>query len=148
MALRVIVTGSRDWNDEPAVARELRRIWWGIDQGPMIVVHGAAGGADTMAVRWVNRMRALGFTQVSHEAHRARWEILGKRAGHVRNGEMVAAGADKLIGFPVRCRLPGCAHRPAHDTHGTADCMQQGRDAGIPVKRVPGYRGDGSDGTG
>jgi hypothetical protein len=53
----------------------------------------------------------------------ARWEQYGKRAGPLRNEEMIQSGADLVIAFA------GGA--------GTADCVRRARRAGIPVREGP-----------
>jgi hypothetical protein len=52
----------------------------------------------------------------------------------VRNGEMVAAGADLCLTFIQECPCPRRA-KP-HGTHGSVDCATKAARAGIPVRHV------------
>jgi hypothetical protein len=85
---RVIVCGSRGWTDRERIADRL------FDLKPTtIVVHGSARGADRIAHQEAEKLG------LSVEAHPADWQRHGKRAGHIRNEEMAALGADLCIAF-------------------------------------------------
>ena len=111
---RVLVTGSRDW-DRPDVLAYALGYALG-ELGPFILVHGAARGADTMAATLHEQ---YGFTS---EPHPANWESLGKRAGFVRNAEMVDLGADLCLAF-----WDG-------KSRGTKHTIGLARKAGIPTR--------------
>jgi hypothetical protein len=126
---RILVTGSRDWDDGDLIAYQLGlAAGEGARQGRRVtVVHGACPtGADAIADRLA---RDHGFTV---ERHPAGWRG-GKAAGLARNTEMVAAGADVCLAFLAPCRKH--ASRPPHDSHGAADCAGKAEQAGIPVRR-------------
>lgn len=89
------------------------------DVSDVIVVHGAARGADTLAAQYAETH------YYAVEPHPADWEGFGKRAGHVRNAEMVLLGADICLAFP----------HPS--SKGTLDCIDQAWRAGIPVRIYP-----------
>lgn len=108
--VRVIVTGSREWTNK----HEMRRVLGGLPLGST-VVHGGARGADSIADEVA---RELGLEV---EVFPADWEQYGKRAGHIRNQQMVDAGADYCLAFP----LPG--------SRGTYDMMERAERAGIFV---------------
>lgn len=98
---RCLVTGSRDWPDEGAVYAALDAMWAGAVGGNyagLIVVHGAARGADRMAYRWY-RSRARQGWAVAQEPHPADWAKHGRRAGILRNIEMIRLGADVCLAF-------------------------------------------------
>jgi hypothetical protein len=143
---RVLVTGSRNWNDWQTVWRELTRyiaeesaaivdadgipLDWA-RQG-WVVVHGhCRTGADHWADRWANEHL------VEVERHPADWS-LGKSAGYRRNIEMVDAGAEVCLAFLNPCQKPLCQHLGLHYSHGTVHCMNQARKAGIEVREVYG----------
>jgi len=116
---RVLVTGSRVWSDSEAIHEALDREYERSPSG-MIVVHGAARGADTIAWQWAMDM----FYQrhlVKHEAHHADWDRYQLAAGHVRNAEMVKLGASVCLAFPLG------------DSRGTRGCMKLAERARIPV---------------
>lgn len=117
---RVLVTGSRDWTSfavQVAMERLLELLAM-TDRLPMVVVSGGGRGADALAFEWASQFQP---TLATTETHPADWELLGKAAGPLRNQEMVAAGADICLAFPLG------------ESRGTRDCMERARKAGIPV---------------
>ena len=118
MRLRILITGSRDFSDKTLAQQAL--VWVanvaGVENpADVTVVHGDARGADTLLAEV-----AASYGCVV-EAHPARWDELGKRAGAIRNCEMVALGADVCLAFPMP------------DSRGTFHCMREAEKAGIPV---------------
>jgi hypothetical protein len=122
MAYRILVTGSRNWpdGDEYLIYRAILR-WldgqgwtFGSDPNP-VVVHGGARGVDTISDKW-----ATSHGWVS-ECHPADWKRWGRSAGHRRNAEMVALGADVCLAFPLGA------------SPGTRGCMRLAWEAGIRV---------------
>lgn len=112
---RVLITGSRDWDRPDIIAFQLGYTVGKI--GPFILVHGNARGADKMAAELHEQ---YGFTS---EPHPANWESLGKRAGFVRNSEMVEAGADLCLAFIK------------DESKGATMCADLAEAAGIPTRR-------------
>lgn len=117
MTYRILVTGSRLWFAEEVIWEALDSIR--LERGPgMVVVHGACPrGADEIADRWA-RFRF----GVEAEPYPAMWGLLGKRAGFVRNQEMVDQGAMECLAFI----LDGSA--------GASHCMAAAKAAGIPTR--------------
>ncbi|WP_425300572.1 SLOG family protein [Nocardia wallacei] len=129
--LRLLVTGSRDWTDRAAMRDALATAWRDLQPGPIVLVHGAAEGADLMAAEiWTNG-------GLPDEPHPADWDICRpecdhppryrrdgtqycQAAGGYRNQEMVDAGADLLLAFP----MPG--------SRGTWDCLRRAK-----IQRIP-----------
>lgn len=116
---RVLVTGSRNWRDR-------RTVWLALqgelDRHPegIVVVHGAARGADDIADRWAWGMYEMGYN-VLPEDHPAEWDRFGAAAGHIRNYHMVKLGAAVCLAFPLE------------ESKGTFGCMELAEKAGIPV---------------
>lgn len=131
---RLLVTGSRLWDDDPVLCLHLSLAVQEAAPGqPVVIVHGAArSGADKTADIWACNHG------IPLERHPADWERHGKRAGFIRNEEMVSLGADLALAFVLPCVLPSCRKKKPHDTHGTAHCVALARKAGIPVKEVRG----------
>jgi hypothetical protein len=105
MVARVIVCGSRHWHDRKIIAGTLNELvlergWCFPDP---IIVHGDARGADRLAADEAGKAGML------VEAHPARWDVLGKRAGLIRNTEMASQGADLCVAF-WDGRSSGTAH--------------------------------------
>jgi len=122
---RVLVTGSREFTDYTTVCMELggvlRHLIATVRPVPkIVVVHGAARGADELADR---AARAFGMIP---EPHPADWDAYGKSAGYRRNAEMVKAGADVCLAF----------YQPGAGNRGTDHCARLAEKAGIPVRRI------------
>lgn len=117
MKLRVLVTGSRDWPDEQQVRDALRGVASGIASQNVLVVHGhCPTGADAHADM---AARIFGM-QV--ERHPADWTKYGRRAGPLRNAEMVRLGADICLAF-IR-----------DNSRGASMTAHLAESAGIPVR--------------
>jgi hypothetical protein len=116
---RILVTGSRDWDDYDLVRDALTMAIY--QNVPAVIVHGACPrGADAIASWWIRRYRFLGLTE---ERHPANWQLNGKRAGFIRNAHMVNLGADVVLAF-IKDGSRGASH--------TAALAEA---AGIPVRR-------------
>lgn len=95
MAIRILVTGSRDWTDKEIIKTAAVNLLNKFEDQELTLVSGACpNGADRLAEEiWVaNRIGPI-------ELHPANWELYGKRAGFIRNAEMVYPGADVCIAF-------------------------------------------------
>ena len=96
--LRIIIAGSRDFNDYELLKREVLNIVK-YDNRPkeyVKIVSGCARGADTLGERFAK--------EFGLEVNRfpADWDNLGKRAGYVRNAEMAKfAVADGNYGLLI-----------------------------------------------
>lgn len=117
---RLLVTGSRTWTNMQVMRNELIRAYRDLNNlGEVILVHGGAAGADTMAGRiWMS-----GHLPV--EVHEANWKTNGiffSGAGRARNMKMVHLGADLCLAF-IKNNSRGASH-----------CAQAAEDAGIPVR--------------
>jgi YspA, cpYpsA-related SLOG family len=109
---RILVTGSRDWEDNRTIWQALASTVLANTQidAPVIVVHGACPrGADAHAAAWARRTQADGRRPVAEERHPADWEQYDKAAGFRRNAEMVALGADVCLAF-IRNGSRGASH--------------------------------------
>jgi hypothetical protein len=113
--MRVIVCGSRTWNDGDAIHDELDNI----DRENLTIIQGGARGADSIARGW-----ALD-ADVKCEEYPADWNRHGRSAGPIRNREMLDHGADLVIAF-----------RATGESRGTDDMIRESRRRGIPVRVV------------
>lgn len=111
--LRILVTGSRNWDDRDAVIDALIERDDGVPEA--VLVHGGARGADTMAA---NLAEMFGWAV---EAHPADWARYGKSAGFLRNVEMVSLGANICVVFALKW------------ASGSGHCARAARRAGIPT---------------
>jgi hypothetical protein len=125
--MRLIVTGSRDWTDSELIYAAMgyvKMAWVTLPstrrgtREEAILVHGACPtGADDIADRHAMR---LGWNV---ERHPAQWSRYGKRAGYIRNAEMVEAGAEVCLAF-IR-----------NNSRGATMCADLAERAGIPTHR-------------
>ena len=113
---RLLVTGSRTWTDRTKIAEALNQQHraWGRPANAVLVV-GDADGADSFAAELWTKAGLL------VEQHPANWDLHGKRAGMLRNTEMIGSGVDACLAFS-RNNSPGTRH-----------CADAAAKAGIPT---------------
>ncbi len=111
----IIVTGSRTFTDWDALCDALDK------HDPSEVWSGGARGADTFARRWalLNHRRYREFLPD--------WATLGKRAGMIRNAEMMsrAPATAIVLAFP---------RGPLGSSAGTCQAVECARREGLKVK--------------
>lgn len=100
MTHRILITGSRDWPDDgsvgEAVYAAVHDAMYNLGEKDIVVVHGdCPTGADALAHKWAEETEY----PVTIERHPADWDKYGKKAGFVRNQEMVHLGADICLAF-------------------------------------------------
>lgn len=103
--MRILVTGSRDWDQRETIISAISAAYledW--DDAPedvsMTLVHGACPtGADAIADEFASLGADVAPNHWTVERHPADWETHGKRAGFLRNKEMVDLGADICLAF-------------------------------------------------
>jgi YspA, cpYpsA-related SLOG family len=117
---RLLVTGSRRWEDADLIRRSLLAVLgkWGCRPDQLVVVQGKAAGADRIAR---SIAMELGMRYEDHPVTNGDWRRYGNSAGHRRNAVMVAAGARGCVAFPLG------------ESRGTRGCMAMCERAGIPV---------------
>lgn len=108
---RVLITGSRDW-------RNWGLLYLALDHAfgeavalkrPFVMINGMCRkGADFQGLCWRRGMLFHDFP-IDLEPHPALWNEYGKRAGYLRNAEMVNSGADVCLAF-IRNSSPGSTH--------------------------------------
>lgn len=126
--MRILVTGSRDWDDPYILSTALKEAWdlgW-VEVGgkwfrqETTLVHGACPtGADQMA----HDIWTLSAPEDPIERYPAAWDVYGKAAGYIRNRHMVDAGADLCLAF-IKNNSRGATM--------TADLAEK---AGIPTRK-------------
>ena len=90
---RVIIAGSRSFNDYELLREQcLSILQEKMRTHRVVIVSGHARGADSLGERFAKEF------SLSFELHPAKWRLLGKAAGMVRNAEM-AKCSDALIAF-------------------------------------------------
>lgn len=116
--MRILVTGSRDWDDWETLSQAIIDAWRSAGCPPWVtVIQGGARGADFMAEQLARKV----CWKV--ETYPANWNGFGRGAGMIRNREMIATGADVCLAF-IRNQSRGATH-----------CANEAEKAGIPVRR-------------
>lgn len=132
--IRVLVCGGRNYNDWETFVRTLdnfcleRNLVTPEDQRDeygnymfegLTIISGAARGADTYAIDWAV------VNWVPFEEYKADWDTHGKKAGILRNIQMLEEGKpDVVIAFP--------------GGRGTAHMVSISKNAGVEVIEVSG----------
>lgn len=114
--MRVIVTGSRHWNNRSKIADRLAEL-----PGNTTVVHGGAQGADKIAGQEAEK---LGLLVEVHKPDYERWSK--KYAPIERNQRMAELGADLCLAFWDQ------------KSTGTANMIEEATKRGIPVEVILG----------
>jgi len=110
-----MVTGGRHYADEEQLYAVLDEIH---SKTPIdLLIHGNAGGADTLAKRWCRERK------VDHKPFPADWGKFGRAAGPMRNQFMVDDQPDVVVAFP--------------GGRGTSDAVKRARKKNIMVIQVP-----------
>lgn len=94
--MRLLITGSRTWESQETIGNAILATLddWALPPQDVILVSGNCPiGADYMAEQAAYKLG------MEVELHPADWNKHGKRAGFVRNAEMVDLGADRLLAF-------------------------------------------------
>lgn len=112
--LRVCICGGRKFDDTKYFAEFMEWVFAPrVTLDNVTIVQGGATGADWLAKEWAD------IRKVNCQTYKAKWVRYGKRAGSVRNQEMLDSGLDFLIAFPGGT--------------GTAHMMKICEEAGVPI---------------
>jgi hypothetical protein len=113
--MKVLVCGSRDWEWESPIIRELSKF-----PKNTVVVHGCAKGVDTFAG---SAARRFGFKVLEYPAN---WKKYGKSAGMIRNKKMLEENPDIKIVLAFSEDLS--------KSKGTANMIKTASERGIEVR--------------
>lgn len=118
---RILVCGSRTFDAPRVVASELAFVSRFYD-GNIMIIQGEAKGADRLAREWAE---AVGKP---FESYPADWNTYGKRAGFLRNTQMLEEGKpDRLVAF---------VDKPLAESKGTKMMVDIARTGGVPCRVV------------
>lgn len=110
--MKVLVTGSRDWDNEALVEKAFAEV------GPVTkLVHGDARGLDKLSEAVARRM--FNLTDKDIKAYPAEWHIHGLGAGSVRNQHML--NVEHLPEDPIQV----CLAFPHPASRGTWDMVRR-----------------------
>lgn len=114
--MRVLVCGSRNFNDYSRLEKEL----WNYEPHKWTcLISGGAKGADTLGELFARSI------SLSIERFPANWDEYGKRAGSIRNYQMLKEGKPDLVIAFI-----------AQESRGTKHMVEIAKKAGIPVKEI------------
>lgn len=110
--MKILVCGGRDFTDYVWLGHVLDALK--AHAGVALIISGAARGADTLAVEWANSRG------IPTRLFPADWEAFGKKAGPIRNQQMLTEGKpDLVVAFP--------------GDRGTADMIERAKRAKVPT---------------
>jgi predicted Rossmann-fold nucleotide-binding protein len=96
--MKILICGGRDYQDRDSFWTAMNEISEELDfdgRQPITIIEGGARGADTLAREYAEE---CGWEL---EEYKADWNTYGKRAGYVRNTEMLEKGKpDLVVAFP------------------------------------------------
>lgn len=121
MRFQVIIAGGRDFSDYELLCRKCDKFFQ--DKRPTAIISGMARGADSLGTRYA---REHGIPVLEFPAD---WEGLGRRAGMVRNLQMLDA-ADAVVAF-----WDGASR-------GTRHTIQEAKKRGLPLRVVQYRKGE------
>jgi hypothetical protein len=107
-----LVCGDRNWADGARIKQVLEAMSADYD---LTVIDGAANGADSLA------SAAASELGLKNERYPAAWKQLGKRAGPIRNQEMLDSGVDMVLAF----------HPNLDESKGTRDMVARAQKKGV-----------------
>ncbi len=91
---RLLIAGSRKcWTSPISIDNALKTLTGDTDDEQFTVVTGGANGADISGEQWADERGHV------NEVHNADWDQYGKRAGYIRNAEMVDSGINFALIF-------------------------------------------------
>ena len=111
---RLMVTGSRTWDDKEVIVHELQFI--AKKYNNVVLVSGHADGADKLAEEVASE---LGWATEIHEPD---WKLNGASAGYKRNSTMLDTGVQSVLAF----------HKDG--SKGTADAIRKAKDRKVPTR--------------
>lgn len=115
--MKVLITGGRDWTDDFPIDAIIAGLLSMAGPGPLILLHGTARGADSIADQW--KFSA----EVDVRPFPADWDKYRKAAGPIRNRQMLDEQPDLVVAF----------HDHLESSKGTKDCVEEAARRGIPV---------------
>lgn len=114
--MNVLVCGDRNWRDYAACEAVAEALAYFNE--PIEVIHGDARGADRLA----GAACALRGFKVT--AYPAQWELYGRRAGPIRNQQMLTIGKPGTVIY---------FHDDLEHSKGTGDMVRRARKADLAV---------------
>jgi len=149
MSARILMTGSRGWNNTELASAALKAGMLLLDtQAPTTtLIHGAARGADLMLA---GEAMLLGMPTEPHPAQWNQhsdscpdWDKKGDRcklAGFHRNTRMINSNVDLCLAFPTHPQALAPGQDRKESSRGTWHCVAEASKAGVPTFVIWGRR--------
>lgn len=120
----ILITGAREWNNFQVVQKVLKEYKTG-DNNKVLLIHGDCRGADKIA-GYVGKH--LGFELSVKPAN---WKLYGKRAGVLRNLEMI----QEALSYKTKAQqvIVLAFHDNIDKSKGTKHCIEQAKAKGLNV---------------
>ena len=117
--MKVLICGARDWTDFERILLRLKELARSTNE-PIFIIQGGAKGADTISRQCAEilKMNVIEFS--------ADWEKYGKKAGPLRNIQMLNEKPDLVLAF----------HRNLLESKGTAHTVREAKKRKIPVEVI------------
>ena len=110
---RILICGSRDWNDFNTIKKYLQTL-----PKDTVIIHGGCRGADSIAGYLAKQM------EMEVQVYKADWNKFGKGAGPQRNQRMIDEGKpDLVVAF----------HDDIDNSKGTLDMVTRSKSSGLDV---------------
>lgn len=165
----LVVTGSRHWFSPATLAVVLSDVSAENPGRPLTLFHGMCDPRHPLSLRrvpWAAALRLPPEDQRElagadwHADREARaaggwdirpfpadWEHLGRKAGIIRNTDMIlyaearmrAGATAECAAFTAHCISADCRRPRPHDSHGTDHCTRLAERSGMPVRRITDY---------
>ncbi len=119
MSRRIVICGSRDWNDFQTIKNYLEKICEQYKSTDITIIHGGCKGADSIAGYLAKQLK------MNVIVYKADWIKYGKSAGPKRNQQMLDEGKpDYVIAF----------HNDINNSKGTLDMITRAKKNNIPIE--------------
>ncbi len=121
--LRILICGSRDWQDKRRIGRYLDDLLAaeGLEPENLVVIHGGCKGADHHAGM---EAKGRGCQVIEFPAN---WAKFGLSAGPKRNQQMLTEGKpDRVVAF----------HADWENSKGTRDMINRAKFHGVPFEII------------
>ncbi len=112
LQMKVLICGDRNWKKKSTIYRVL----YGFPKDTLII-NGGCVGADILSSQIARQLK------LEVQEFHAEWDTYGKKAGPIRNEQMLKENPDIIIAF----------HSHIHSSKGTLHMMTIAKKAGIPV---------------
>ena len=101
---RIIIAGSRDFQDYKLMEKEFCQFMNGEDTENITIISGGARGADRLGEHLAYEY------EIDVEVYPANWDKYGKSAGYKRNEQMANVATHALIFWNISKQTPGTKH--------------------------------------